>query len=251
MSRNAAIMNSSHTAYPSHAHAKPSAIDRAHERLEHMENPLDFFHLFWIFVLVSIVGLFAETIVSYPVDGIWKDRAGLVWGPFSPIFGLGAVLMTLALYRMRTLRSDALFLIASLIGATFELAAGMFWERAFGFCAWDYSSTPFNIGGYTCLPIALCWGAIGVLWIKFLLPITVEVVDIIPLRARKPLTAVCATLMAADIALTLVAFNCWFDRANGNAVDTPVEAYFAQTYSDEFMDNRFQTITMYTDRARR
>ena len=34
-----------------------------------------------IFVLASVIGLVIETLVSYPIDGVWKDRAGLVWGP--------------------------------------------------------------------------------------------------------------------------------------------------------------------------
>ena len=75
-----------------HVHALPSP--RLARRAKPLPEKLTFFHLFWIFVICSVIGLVVETIVSYPIDGIWKDRAGLVWGPFSPIYGVGGMLIT-------------------------------------------------------------------------------------------------------------------------------------------------------------
>ena len=242
---------STHSTTISSRHTKPSVLEEARTRAAELSSPVDFFHLFWIFVIVSVVGLFIETVVSYPVDGVWKDRAGLVWGPFSPIYGLGAVLITAIFYRVRNVRGDVLFILLAIFGGTFEYLVGVFWYHAFGFVAWNYSGMPFNFGNYTCLPIALCWGIIGLLWIKLLLPIVIDISECIPLAARTTATGICAVLMAADVALTLTAFNCWFERSSGNPVDTPLETYFAQNYSDEFMGNRFETISMYTDLATR
>ena len=58
---------------------------------------LDLYHLVWIFAVCSVLGLVGETVVSYFVDGRWENRAGFLWGPFSPIYGVGGVVMTLAL----------------------------------------------------------------------------------------------------------------------------------------------------------
>ena len=42
---------------------------------------------------------------------------------------------------------------------------------------WDYSSQPFNLGGHTCLGIALVWGAAGVAWVKLALPVMQRAAD--------------------------------------------------------------------------
>lgn len=55
---------------------------------------IDYFTLFWLFVAGSMFGLAVETIFHAIVYGGYESRAGLVWGPFSPIYGMGAVLLT-------------------------------------------------------------------------------------------------------------------------------------------------------------
>lgn len=206
---------------------------------------MDFFHLFWIFVLASMVGLLVETISSYPVDGIWKDRAGLVWGPFSPIYGVAGVLATITLGRLRAAKPFLLFAASAVAGGLFEFVAGWFWESAFGIVAWSYADQPFNIGGYTCLGISLVWGLAGLVWVKALLRLACRLIDLIPLRLRRATTTVLALFVAIDVAFTLTAFNCWFERKAGEGADTPVQAFFAEHFDDSFMESRFQTMSIY------
>ena len=212
---------------------------------------LSFYNLFWIFVVCSVGGLVVETLVSYPVDGVWKDRAGLVWGPLSPIYGVGGVLVTVALNRLRNARTIVLFAAAAVVGGLFELVAGWFWESAFGIVAWSYADQPFNIGGYTCLGIALVWGLAGLVWMKGVLPAVMRLVDLIPARLRTAATTVLAAFVAVDVVVTLMAFNCWFERLAGASVDTPVQEFFAEHFDDGFMEGRFQTMSLYPSLADR
>lgn len=223
----------------------------AHEGILARDFHLTFFHLFWIYTITSVLGLFGETLVSFPIDGVWKDRAGLVWGPFSPIFGVGALLMTVFLDRYRQRSWVAMFIAATILGGAFEWAAGTFWEQMFGFVAWSYQDQPFNIGGKTCLGIALVWGLAGLVWMKLLLPLVVGVIELIPERVRKPLTMVCFGLTLVDVAFTLGAFSCWFDRQAGLPVTDDFQRFFATWFGDDFMENRFQTISMYPSLAQR
>ncbi len=225
----------------------------------HGKRPVDpgrfvapsFYNLFWIFIVCSVGGLVVETLVSYPVDGVWKDRAGLVWGPLSPIYGVGGVLVTVALNRLRDARTIVLFAAAAVVGGLFELVAGWFWESAFGIVAWSYADQPFNIGGYTCLGIALVWGLAGLVWMKGVLPAVMRLVDLIPAPLRTAATAVLAAFVAVDVVVTLMAFNCWFERLAGASVDTPVQEFFAEHFDDGFMEGRFQTMSLYPSLADR
>ena len=47
---------------------------------------LNFFNLFWVFVVCCFLGLIIETIYHMVVvePGVYQDRAGLLFGPFSP-----------------------------------------------------------------------------------------------------------------------------------------------------------------------
>ena len=133
---------------------------------------LDFFNLFWIFVIASVAGVVIESIYHVLVVdfGHYEDRAGLLWGPFSPIYGFGAVLMTLALNRFHNAPIPVVFLVSAVIGGAFEYFVSWFMEYAFGAIAWDYTGTFLNINGRTNFMFMCMWGVLGVVWVKLALP---------------------------------------------------------------------------------
>ncbi|MCI7731300.1 putative ABC transporter permease, partial [Enorma burkinafasonensis] len=143
---------------------------------------LNFFNLFWVFVVCCILGLIIETVYHFAVvvPGEIQDRAGLLFGPFSPIYGFGAVLMTVALNRFYKANPVIIFVVSAVIGGLFEAATAWFMQVGFGAVAWDYSgSTIFGLfpdpiavifGGRTSALFMCMWGALGFVWIKFCLP---------------------------------------------------------------------------------
>ena len=217
---------------------------------------LDFFNLFWVFVVCCVLGLIIETVYHMVVvdPGVYQDRAGMLYGPFSPIYGFGAVLMTVALNRFYRANPVVIFLVSAVIGGLFEAAVSWFMQVGFGAVAWDYSgSTIFGLfpdpiaalfGGRTSTLFMCMWGALGFVWIKVCLPWLLKLINLIPWQARYSVTAVCAALMLVNGVMTLQSLECWYQRESGLAPSSPVEEFYAEHYDDAYMAHRFQSMTI-------
>ena len=207
---------------------------------------LNFFNLFWIFVVCCVLGLAIETAYHFAVvdPGHYQDRAGLLFGPFSPIYGFGAVLMTVALNRFHDKNDVLIFLVSAVIGGAFEYLTSWFMQFAFGIVAWDYSGTFLSIDGRTNGMFMAMWGVLGVVWIKLLLPWMLKIVNLIPWNWRYAVTTVCAALMIADGGLTLLALDCWYQREAGRAPDNAIEEFCADHFDNAYMTQRFQSMSI-------
>ena len=224
---------------------------------------LNFFNLFWVFVICCFLGLIIETIYHFVVvvPGEIQDRAGLLYGPFSPIYGFGAVLMTVALNRFYKANPAIIFLVSAVIGGLFEAATALFMELGFGAVAWDYSgSTIFGLfpdpialifGGRTSALFMCMWGVLGFVWIKFCLPWMLKLINLIPWKIRYSFTTICAIFMLVNGVMTLEALDCWFERLSDIPQTTPVEQFYAEHYDNDYMAHRFESMTITPDDSAR
>ena len=224
---------------------------------------LDFFNLFWTFMVCSVLGLLIEVAYHMLVvdPGVYQDRAGVLYGPFSPIYGFGAVLMTCALNRFYRANPAIIFLVSAVIGGAFEVFVSWFMQVGFGATAWDYTgATLFGLvadpiavlcGGRTSTLFAAMWGVLGVAWIRFILPFMLRLINLIPWQWRYSVTSVVAALMLVNGLMTLQSLDCWYERASGVDPSTPVERFYAEHYDDEYMAKRFQSMTIDTSDSAR
>lgn len=214
---------------------------------------LNFFNVFWIFVACSVLGLIIEVVYHFVivVPGEYQDRAGMLFGPFSPIYGVGAVLMTMALNRFHDKPVPVIFLVSAVIGGAFEFFVSWFMETAFGAVAWDYTGTFLSIDGRTNGMFMAMWGMLGVLWIKALLPKMLDVVNLIPWKLRYTVTAIATALMLVNAIMTLQSLDCWYGRLSGHVPETPIEQFYATYFDNDFMANRFESMTINPDSATR
>lgn len=243
------------------AEAKAGTLGRAKGDRGFIE--LDFFNLFWVFVVCSVLGLIIETVFHMVVvdPGVYQDRAGMLFGPFSPIYGVGAVLMTVALNRFYKSNFLIIFLVSAIIGGLFEAFVSWFMQTAFGAVAWNYSgSTIFGLfpdpiaelfGGRTSALFMCMWGALGCAWIKLCLPWLLKLINLIPWQARYGVTTLCAALMLVNSVMTLEALDCWYQRESGYQPTSPVEKFYAKYFDDDYMAHRFQSMTITPDETAR
>ncbi|HIZ19168.1 MAG TPA: putative ABC transporter permease [Candidatus Olsenella stercoravium] len=241
--------------------AEEGMLGRDYEGRGYIE--LNFFNLFWVFVVCCVLGLVIETVYHFVVvvPGEIQDRAGLLFGPFSPIYGFGAVLMTVALNRFYKANPAIIFVVSAVIGGLFEAATSLFMEFGFGAVAWDYSgSTIFGLfpdpiavifGGRTSTLFMCMWGVLGFVWIKLCLPWMLKLINLIPWKVRYSFTALCAVLMLVNGVMTLEALDCWFERLSGIPQTTPVERFYAEHYDDAYMAHRFESMTITPDDSAR
>jgi len=77
---------------------------------------LNFYKLFWIFVIGCFLGVVIETLWCLLRYHKIESRKGLVWGPFNLVYGFGALVMTLGLWPVMDCRPPVIFLAGSVLG---------------------------------------------------------------------------------------------------------------------------------------
>lgn len=205
---------------------------------------LNFFNLFWVFTVSSVLGLIIETLFHFVIFGDYQNRTGMLWGPFSPIYGFGACLMTIALNRLHNKPLILIFLVSAVIGGAFEYFTSWYMQIAFGISAWNYSGSFLSIGGRTNGLFMCMWGVLGVLWLKVFLPIMLKLINLIPWKIRYTLTSICAALMIFDGFMTVVALDCWYSRLAGDQSSSAIAEFCAVHFDNQFMANHFQSMTI-------
>lgn len=216
---------------------------------------LNYFNLFWVFFVCSVLGLILEEVWHMVVvdPGVYQDRAGMLFGPFSPIYGFGAVLMTMALNRFYKKNPLIIFLVSALIGGAFEVFVGWFMQTSFGVVSWSYSHIrlfgmpdPIAVltGGRTCTPFACMWGLGGLIWIKVLLSRLLKLINMIPWKRRYSATVILTAVMLIDGVMTLQSLDYWYQRVNETVRNIPVAQFYDKHFDNEYMENRFQSMTM-------
>lgn len=213
-------------------------IEKKEKEAVHFARGLNFYKLFWIFFIGCILGVIIETIWCLCTTYKLESRVGMVYGPFNPVYGVGALAMALGLHWMRTQRDIFILIGGAIIGSVVEFGCSFFQELAFGTVSWNYSEYPFNLNGRINLLGALCWGILGVLWIKFFYPVIASWILKIPNKIGKILTWVLVAFMAFNIAMSGLAVERWTQRR----ADKAQESAFWGFFDERFPNSRLEKI---------
>lgn len=211
---------------------------------------IDFLLLFWIFVSASILGLVLEDVFHVLVYGGYESRAGFVWGPFSPIYGVGAVALTLFLNRFYYTHDLVIFLVAMVVGATLEYGASWMMETFWHAIAWDYTGTFGSINGRTNFFFGVMWGTLGLFWVRFVLPIIKAVQKRFAGKAGKAfqiISWVLVVFMIVDAVMTVLVLHREGQRAQGIPPATQIDVILDEVFPDEWLQERFHNMTVSAD----
>lgn len=200
--------------------------------------------LVWVFLISSFLGALIEMLYCRLTGGVWMSRSSVLYGPFSVVWGLGAVVLTAALRPLAHKADRYVFLAGFLIGGGYEYLCSVFTELVFGTVFWDYSWMPLNIGGRTNVLYCIFWGLLAVLWVKILCPPMERTIEKIPPLPGKILTWVVVLLMVCNMVLTGAAMLRYTQRQTSPEPANIVEAMLDERFDDAFMETRWQNMKL-------
>lgn len=204
--------------------------------------------LTWVFAIMSVVGLVGETIQHYlAFDGEWESRAGFIWGPFSPIYGTAAMLLTiLALHldKGETRSNLFIFCIAALVGGAVEYIASWAMETFWGIVAWSYLDAPGNFNGRTDIFHMVIWGLLGLAWVKLGWPVVKKAFAKINVSsiAYRVITWALFAFLVCDAFMTIAVMLRADARTQGVEASTPIEQALDEYYPNEVLQARFENM---------
>ena len=130
---------------------------------------------FLLFMIYACLGWLLEVIGKLIEYKKFINRGFLI-GPYCPIYGWGAVAITLLLYRY-AYDPFVLFIMTIITCATLEYVTSWVMEKLFKARWWDYSKRKFNLDGRVCLETTIPFGLMGMFIIYVSNPFIIEQFD--------------------------------------------------------------------------
>lgn len=176
--------------------------------------------------------------------GLTQNRPGLVWGPFSPLYGFGAVLLTILSFALRRHHAKGwqVFLASAVIGGLLEQLAGWSMSTLFDAESWTYLHLPDHISQWVAWRFLVMWGLLGLVWCRAVTPRLLYQIGMPTTRRQAVFVALVAVYLVADVAMTLVCFERKTERDAGIPPANAFEEWVDTNYSDEFIAGRFQNL---------
>lgn len=195
--------------------------------------------ILWIFLLSALLGDLIETVYCRLTGGVWMNRSSVLYGPFSFVWGIGAVLLTVTLSPLARRNDRWVFLGGFFIGGAYEYLCSVFTELVFGTVFWDYSSMPLNIGGRTNVLFMFFWGLLSVIWIKMIYPNMSRWIEKIPPITGKILTWGLVAAMLLNGALTAMAMLRYNIRQSDPEPHSQYDTFIDTHYPDVRIETRW------------
>jgi uncharacterized membrane protein len=190
--------------------------------------------IFWIFVIGSVFGFFAEMLYALVYTRTLVIRQGLIYGPFIQIYGIGAVAYYLLISNVKEPKQA--FFMGMIMGGILEYLCSFLQEIFFGTISWDYSNFFLNLNGRICLLYCTYWGIVAILYLKVVYPALQKIEPLIYKNSVRIITVLFMLFMTFDIAISCMACNRQQERHQNIPANGQVDEFLDRAYPDEMLD---------------
>ncbi|MCI8383406.1 MAG: putative ABC transporter permease [Clostridia bacterium] len=190
--------------------------------------------IFWIFVIGSVFGFFAEMLYALVYTRTLEIRQGLIYGPFIQIYGMGAVAYYILISNIQEPKKA--FVSGMIMGGSLEYLCSFFQEIFFGTISWEYSHLFMNLNGRTSLLYCFYWGIIAIVYLKMIYPAFQKMEPLVEKTGVRIFTVFFMLFMTFDIVISCMAGNRQQERRQNIPAKSSMDEFLDQMYPDELLD---------------
>ena len=207
-----------------------------------------------LFFIYAFAGWCMEVALKYRQYHRFINR-GFLTGPVCPIYGCGAVLITLVIGNLTRVESGLVmtFALSFVICGAVEYLTSLVLEKIFHARWWDYSQKPMNLHGRVWIGNLMLFGLAGIAIIHLLNPAIYRVLDRIPTGKREVLAVVLLAIIAADFVISYFVLKLVKVGVDSSEADNTEEiskevrqlltnrSYFYKRFSDAYPEVVYRT----------
>jgi uncharacterized membrane protein len=165
-------------------------------------------------------------------NGVFESRTALILLPLNPVYGFGALLISICFLRFSNKNNGIIFIGCMVLGGVFEYLCSLFQELVFGTVSWSYSVDSLGIFGRTSLVYCIFWGILGIAWIRVVYLHLSNLIQKIPNEIGIILTYLLLLLTIVDIIFTSFALFRQLERIEGVPATTIIQKFYDTNLND-------------------
>ena len=189
--------------------------------------------IFIFFIIGCMIGAYYEEIIFIIRHGFWQPRRGLLYGPFSPVYGISFAAVVSVFGKKHNMEWYKIFLYCFFLGGLFEYVLSWIQEIVFKSRSWNYDGYFLSIGGRTTIIFMLIWGIMGLIFIKILYPFVSKLIEKIPSNIGNIFYKVLLIFMIFNISVSFIAATRHTERRKGIPPMTLLDRICDKVYPDE------------------
>jgi uncharacterized membrane protein len=160
-------------------------------------------NLILLFFAYAFLGWCIEVTLKYFQFHRFINR-GFLTGPWLPIYGSGAALITIAVKGLSPLESSVgtTFMVSFILCGVVEYMTSFVLEKRFHARWWDYSQKPMNLHGRVWIGNLILFGLGGVLIVEMINPLLLRLSGHLSFILRETLAIILSSIFTADYVMS-------------------------------------------------